>query len=135
MTRYLQKRRADIRSIAVEPAESPVISGGSAGKHGIQGIGAGFIPQNLDASLLRRRRDGRDRRGLPLGPPPGARRRHCSAGISTGANVAVAARLAALPENAGKTIVTFASSSGERYLSTPLYELVGMASLPPALVG
>lgn len=134
VSRYLKKRRADIRSIAVEPAESPVISGGSAGKHGIQGIGAGFIPENLDMSLL----DGvetveteeayRWARRL-------AREEGIPAGISTGANVAAAARLAALPENAGKTIVTFASSSGERYLSTPLYQLIGMSSLPPALVG
>lgn len=56
-------------------------------------------------------------------------------GISTGANVAVAARLAARRAYAGKTIVTFARSAGERYLSTPLYELVGMPDLPPALVG
>jgi cysteine synthase A len=134
VTRYLRKRRPSVRAIAVEPAESPVISGGKPGKHGIQGIGAGFIPKNLDVSLL----DGvetvdteeayRWARRL-------AREEGLLGGISTGANVAVAARLAALPENAGKTIVTFASSSGERYLSTPLYELVGMTNLPPALVG
>jgi cysteine synthase A len=134
VTRYLRKHKPDVRAIAVEPAESPVISGGAPGKHGIQGIGAGFIPKNLDASLL----DGvetvtteeayRWARRL-------AREEGLLGGISTGANVAVAARLAARPEYAGKTIVTFASSSGERYLSTPLYELVGMPDLPPALVG
>jgi cysteine synthase A len=134
VTRYLRKHKSGIRAIAVEPAESPVISGGVPGKHGIQGIGAGFIPKNLDASLL----DGvetvsteeayRWARRL-------AREEGLLGGISTGANVAVAARLAARPEYAGKTIVTFASSSGERYLSTPLYELVGMPDLPPALVG
>ena len=134
VTRYLRKRRPQVQAIAVEPTESPVISGGSAGKHGIQGIGAGFIPKNLDSSLL----DGvetvdteeayRWARRL-------AREEGLLGGISTGANVAVAARLAARPENAGKTIVTFAASSGERYLSTPLYELVGMTNLPPALVG
>ena len=123
-----------IQSIAVEPAESPVIAGGVAGKHGIQGIGAGFIPKNLDLSLL----DGVEAvdtdeayqwaRRL-------AREEGVLAGISTGANVAVAARLAALPRNAGKTIVTFASSSGERYLSTPLYQLLGMEKLSPGLVG
>jgi cysteine synthase len=134
VTRYLRKRKAEIRSIAVEPAESPVISGGRPGKHGIQGIGAGFIPANLDTTLL----DGVEKveteeayhwaRRL-------AREEGLLGGISTGANVAAAARLAAKPEYSGKTIVTFAASSGERYLSTPLYELVGMTNLPPALVG
>jgi cysteine synthase A len=132
--RYLKQRRADIKVVAVEPSESPVISGGSPGKHGIQGIGAGFIPNNLDRSILDdvetvdTEEAYRWARRL-------AREEGVLAGISTGANVAVAARLAARPENAGKTIVTFANSSGERYLSTPLYQLIGMPSLPPALVG
>jgi cysteine synthase A len=134
VTRYLRKRRPSVRSIAVEPAESPVISGGSPGKHGIQGIGAGFIPNNLDASLLDAVETVTTEEAYHWARRL-AREEGLLGGISTGANVAVAARLAAKPEYAGKTIVTFASSSGERYLSTPLYELVGMASLPPALVG
>jgi cysteine synthase A len=132
--RYLKQRRASIKAFAVEPAESPVISGGKPGKHGIQGIGAGFIPANLDVSIL----DGIETVATEEAYEWSrrlAREEGLLGGISTGANVAAAARLAAQPENAGKTIVTFASSSGERYLSTPLYQLVGMSSLPPALVG
>jgi cysteine synthase A len=134
VTQYLRGRKPEIQSFAVEPVESPVLSGGRPGRHGIQGLGAGFVPKNLDARLL----DGvetveteeayRWARRL-------AREEGLLGGISTGANVAVAARLAARREYAGKTIVTFAASSGERYLSTPLYELVGMTPLPPALVG
>jgi cysteine synthase A len=134
VARYLKKRRPSVQAIAVEPAESPVISGGSPGKHGIQGIGSGFIPQNLDLSVL----DGVetvDTQEAYEWARRLAREEGVLGGISTGANVAVAARLAARPENVDKTIVTFASSSGERYLSTPLYELVGMTHLPPALVG
>ena len=134
VTRYLQKRRGDIRAIAVEPTESPVISGGAPGKHGIQGIGAGFIPQNLDTTILSGVEQVETEEAYRWARRL-AREEGLLVGISTGANVAAAARLAALPENAGKTIVTFASSSGERYLSTPLYELVGMANLPAALVG
>jgi len=132
VTEYLRQRKPSVRAIAVEPAESPVISGGAPGKHGIQGIGAGFIPSNLNTSLL----DGVEEveteeafywaRRL-------TREEGVLGGISSGANVAAAARVAARPENAGKTIVTFASSAGERYLSTSLYELVGLPELPRAL--
>ena len=125
VTRYLRLRNPDLESIAVEPEESPVISGGRAGSHRIQGIGAGFVPANLDCSLLS---------GVETVSADEAfhwarrlaREEGILAGISSGANVAVAARLAALPENRGKTIVTFACSAGERYLSTPLYELMGL---------
>lgn len=134
VTRYLRKRRPNVRAIAVEPAESPVISGGAPGKHGIQGIGAGFVPKNLDVSLLDAV-ETVDTQEAYRWARRLAREEGLLGGISTGANVAVAARLAARPEYAGKTIVTFASSSGERYLSTPLYQLVGMPELPPALVG
>jgi cysteine synthase A len=133
VTRYLRRKNPQIKAIAVEPEESPVISGGKAGPHRIQGIGAGFVPPNLDVGLL----DGIETissdeafdwaRRL-------ARQEGLLGGISSGANVAVAARLAARPENHGKTIVTFACSSGERYLSTPLYELIGMPPLSKSLV-
>ena len=134
VTSYLRERNRSLKSYAVEPTESPVISGGKAGKHGIQGIGPGFIPVNLEVSLLNgvetvstdEAYQWARRLAVEEGIP---------AGISTGANVAAAARIAARPENAGRKIVTFASSSAERYLSTPLYQLVGMSSLPPALVG
>ncbi|MCL2005305.1 MAG: cysteine synthase A [Planctomycetaceae bacterium] len=121
VTRHLRSQNKAIKAYAVEPADSPVISTGKAGPHKIQGIGAGFVPKNLDTGLL----DGVETvttedaftwaRRL-------AKEEGILAGISSGANVAVAARLAALPENKGKTIVTVAASSGERYLSTPLFQ-------------
>jgi cysteine synthase A len=121
VTRYIRGKNRAFRAIAVEPADSPVISGGKPGPHKIQGIGAGFVPKNLDTSLLS---------GVETVSNDDAflwARRLAShegilAGISTGANLAAAARLAARPENRGKVIVTIAPSFGERYLSTPLYQ-------------
>ena len=120
VTRYIRAKNPKFQAIAVEPVDSPVISGGSPGPHKIQGIGAGFIPKNLDTTLLS---------GVETVSNDEAfswARRLASeegilGGISTGANVAVAARLAARPENRGKVIVTIAASFGERYLSTPLF--------------
>ncbi len=126
-SRYLRRKNPNLRVVAVEPEESPVISGGQRGKHAIQGIGAGFIPRNLDTSLLDAIETVSSEEASEW-----ARRLACEegllGGISSGANVAVAARLAARAENRGKHIVTFACSSGERYLSTPLYQLIGMPS-------
>lgn len=121
VTRFLRQHKPDVQAIAVEPEASPVISGGRPAPHKIQGIGAGFVPRNLDRSLLN---------GIELVGNEAsydmARRLAAEegifAGISSGANVTVATRLAALPANKGKTIVTFACSFGERYLSTPLFE-------------
>ena len=121
VTRYIRARKKDFQAIAVEPAASPVISGGKPAPHKIQGIGAGFIPRNLDTSLLN---------GVELVTNEDAyewarrlaREEGIFGGISSGANVCAAARLAAKPENRGKVIVTFAPSFGERYLSTPLFE-------------
>lgn len=124
VTRYLRRKKPDLVAVAVEPAESPVISGGEPGPHRIQGIGAGFVPANLDRSLLdaveRVSSDEAFHWARRL-----AREEGLLVGISTGANVAVAARLAARPEKRHRTIVTFACSSGERYLTTPLYDLIG----------
>lgn len=130
VTRFLRKRKPSIRAVAVEPAESPVISGGKPGPHAIQGIGAGFVPRNLDTSLLSEVEQVTFDEACAWARRL-AREEGILAGISSGANVAVAARLAARPENAGKTIVTVAASSGERYLSTPLYQLIGMQPLIP----
>jgi cysteine synthase len=131
-TRYLRRKNPRLQSIAVEPAESPVISGGLPGGHRIQGIGAGFIPANLDTPLLDSveavSSDEAFRWARRLAKEEGL-----FGGISTGANVAVAARLAADRRNRGKVVVTFAPSSGERYLSTPLFELVGLPELPREL--
>lgn len=132
VTRYLRTKNPRVQAVAVEPAESPVISGGLPGSHRIQGIGAGFVPANLDTSLLDSvetvSSDEAFRWTRRL-----AREEGLFGGISSGANVAVAARLAAEPRNRGKVIVTFANSSGERYLSTPLFELVGLPELPRSL--
>jgi cysteine synthase A len=120
-TRYLRSKKRDLLAIAVEPADSPVISGGKPGPHKIQGIGAGFIPKNLDTSLLSGVETVANEEAFTW-----ARRlvkeEGILGGISTGANVAAAIRLAGRPENRGKVIVTIAPSCGERYLSTALFE-------------
>jgi len=121
VTRYIRRFKSDFQAVAVEPTASPVISGGRPAPHKIQGIGAGFIPANLDTSLLN---------GVELVSNDDAytwarklaEQEGIFAGISSGANVCAAARLAALPENRDKTIVTVAASFGERYLSTPMFE-------------
>ena len=119
--RYLKESIADFRVSAVEPADSPVLSGGAPGAHAIQGIGAGFVPAILDRSLI-------DEVLLAdAGEAMATARRLMAvdgvcAGISTGANVAAALAVAERPEMAGRNIVTFACDTGERYLSTPLFE-------------
>jgi cysteine synthase A len=119
--RALRARNPSVEIVAVEPAESPVISGGSPGAHAIQGIGAGFVPPVLDRSILNGvetvSADEAARTARRL-----AREEGILGGISAGANAAVALRLAALESNRGKTIVTVICDTGERYLSTWLYE-------------
>lgn len=120
VTRYVRQHNPDFQAIAVEPEASPVISGGRPAPHKIQGIGAGFIPKNLDTSLLN---------GVELVSNEDAfewarrlaREEGIFGGISSGANACAAARVAARPENKGKTIVTIMCSFGERYLSTPMF--------------
>lgn len=125
VSRFLKSLNRDVRSIAVEPAESAVLSGGPAGQHGIQGIGAGFVPKNFDRSVVDAVQTVTTAEAMDWARRL-AREEGLLVGVSSGANVAVAHRLAVRPENAGKTIVTFACSTGERYLSTPLYQLIGM---------
>lgn len=119
--RYLKQQNPDIKIVAVEPDTSAVLSGQPPGPHPIQGIGAGFIPRNLDVDLLdeviRMRGDLSFSTSRRLALEEGI-----LAGISSGGNVAAALELAARPENKGKTIVTVICSSGERYLSTPLFK-------------
>ena len=122
--RFLRSRKSDVELIAVEPADSAVISGGKPGPHKIQGIGAGFIPKNLDRSLLSGVETVSNDEAFAWARRL-AREEGILAGITSGANVAVAARLAERPENRGKVIVTVAASSGERYLSTPLFQTNG----------
>ncbi len=124
VTRYIRSKNRAFRAIAVEPADSPVISGGKPGPHKIQGIGAGFIPRNLDTSLLNGVETVSNDEAFVWARRLAARE-GILGGISTGANLAVVARLAAKPENRGKVMVTIAPSFGERYLSTPLYQPSG----------
>lgn len=119
-TRYLKQQKA-IESVAVEPAASPVLSGGKPGPHKIQGIGAGFIPEVLDRSVLDRIEQVGDLEALEMGRRM-AREEGIICGISSGAAVVAALRLATRDEYAGKLIVVVLPDSGERYLSTALFE-------------
>ncbi|MAT69774.1 MAG: cysteine synthase A [Planctomycetaceae bacterium] len=120
-TRYLKSKNPDFKAIAVEPTDSPVISGGSPGPHKIQGIGAGFIPKNLDTSLVDEVVTVSNEEAFQWARRL-AKEEGIMAGISSGANMCAAAKVAARPENKGKKIVTIMCSLGERYLSTPLFE-------------
>lgn len=119
--KYLKEWNPHVRVVAVEPADSPVLSGGKPGPHKIQGIGAGFIPRNYDATEV-------DRVMTATTEEAFAAARELSqtegvlVGISSGAALAVAAKLAEEPENHGKTIVVILPDTGERYLSTALFE-------------
>ncbi|MBP7864847.1 MAG: cysteine synthase A [Acidobacteria bacterium] len=117
----LKARRPGFRVVAVEPADSPVLSGGPPGPHKIQGIGAGFVPAVLDTGLideiLRARHEDAGAVARRL-----AREEGLLVGISAGANVWAALEVASRPENRGKRIVTLACDTGERYLSTWLFE-------------
>jgi cysteine synthase len=121
VTRHIRKHNADFQAIAVEPVDSPVISGGKPGPHKIQGIGAGFIPKNLDTSLLNGVETVSNDEAFTWARRA-AREEGLLVGISSGANIAATVRVAGRPENRGKVIVTVAASFGERYLSTALFE-------------
>jgi cysteine synthase len=120
VTRFLKAKNPQFKAIAVEPSASPVISGGKPGRHKIQGIGAGFIPANLDQHLIDEVVTVEDDIAIQW-----ARRlaleEGIMAGISSGANAWAAAQIAQRPEFRGKRIVTIMCSLGERYLSTPLF--------------
>jgi cysteine synthase A len=120
-TRYIRPKKPEFRAIAVEPVDSPVISGGKPGPHKIQGIGAGFIPKNLDTSLLNGVETVTNDEAFTWSRRL-AKEEGILAGISSGGNVAAAIRVATRPENRNKVIVTIIPSFGERYLSTPLFE-------------
>ena len=121
IARALKDRKPGLVAVAVEPEDSPVLSGGKPGPHGIQGIGAGFVPGNADTALYDE-----------IVPLPTAealdmarrlmREEGIICGISAGANVAAAVRVASRPENTGKLVVAVAPDTGERYLSTPLFQ-------------
>ena len=120
-SRYIKGKKSDFKSIAVEPVDSPVIGGGKPGPHKIQGIGAGFIPKNLDTSLVDEVVTVTNEEAFEWARNM-SKVEGISAGISSGANLCAAANVASRPEFKGKRIVTIAASPGERYLSTLLFE-------------
>ena len=117
----LKARKPSVQMIAVEPSASPVLSGGEPGPHKIQGIGAGFIPAVVDRSVIDGVEQVTNEEAFDMARRV-ARVEGIPVGISSGAAVTAAFRLAALPENAGKTIVVIVPSFAERYLSTALFE-------------
>jgi cysteine synthase A len=124
VSEVIKKRKKDFKAIAVEPRRSPVLSGGSRGPHGIQGIGAGFVPAVLNTAVL-------DEIVLVEDADAGATARRLAreegllVGISSGAAAWAALEVAKRPENKGKLIVAILPDSGERYLSTWLFEEAG----------
>ena len=119
--RYLKEKNPNVKLVAVEPAGSPLLSGGKAGPHGLMGIGANFIPKNMDVSLIDEIICVREEDAYAAGRDMVA----CEGvlvGITAGAALWAATQLALRPENAGKTIVALLPDGGERYLSTPLYQ-------------
>lgn len=128
VSRYLKNEKGlPIQTIAVEPTTSPVLSGGDPGKHPIQGIGAGFIPDNCDTSIIDEVVQVTGEEAMEMAPRV-AREEGIICGISCGAAMAAALKVAARPENAGKNIVVILPDSGERYLSTPMFEYARDAS-------
>jgi cysteine synthase A len=118
--RVLRERSPDTLIVAVEPAASPVLSGGAPGPHKIQGIGAGFVPEVLDRSVIDETIGVSDEDALETARLA-ARREGILAGISAGANIRAALEVAARPELAGRRVVTIVCDSGERYMSLPFF--------------
>ena len=118
--KYLKEQNPDVKVVGVEPADSPLLTQGTAGPHGIQGIGANFVPSILDTGIIDEimtvTTEAAYTTGRRMGTEEGV-----LAGISGGAALWAALELAKRPENAGKTIVALLPDSGERYLSTPMY--------------
>jgi cysteine synthase len=118
--RMLKERSPESLVVAVEPATSPVLSGGAPGPHKIQGIGAGFVPEVLDRSVIDEVVSVSDEEALETARLAGSRE-GVLAGISAGANIRAALEVAARPEMAGRRVVTVVCDSGERYMSLPFF--------------
>ena len=118
--RYLKAQNPAVQVVAVEPAGSPVLGGGKAGPHGLQGIGAGFVPAVLDTTVYDEVLPVTEADAYAAGRLLG-RKEGVLAGISSGAALWAALQLAKRPQNAGKTIVVLLPDTGDRYLSTPLF--------------
>lgn len=117
---YLKSQNPNVKVVAVEPATSPVLSGGKAGPHKIQGIGAGFVPDTLNTDIYDEILPVQNEDAFATGRAL-ARSEGVLVGISSGTAVFAAAQLAKRPENAGKVIVALLPDTGERYLSTPMF--------------
>lgn len=119
--RYLKEQNPDIQIVAVEPAASPLLSGGTAASHGLQGIGANFIPDNLDRSICNTVIPVTEEEAYTAARMLG-KKEGILVGISSGAALHAALALEKQPENQGKTIAVLLPDTGDRYLSTPLFE-------------
>ncbi len=119
--KYLKEKKADVKVVAVEPYSSPVISEGRAGKHGIQGIGAGFIPETLDISVIDEVITVKDEDAFNLGKTVSGAEGFL-VGISSGAALWAATEVAKREESKGKNIVVILPDSGDRYLSTTMFD-------------
>ena len=118
--RYLKEKNPAVQVVAVEPAGSPVLSGGQPGAHGLQGIGAGFVPGVLDTAVYDEVIPVTEQQAYETGRLL-ARQEGVLCGITSGAALYAALQVARRPENAGKTVVALLPDTGERYLSTPLF--------------
>ena len=119
--KYLKEQKPSVMVVGVEPVGSPVLSGGKAGPHGLQGIGAGFVPTVLDADVLDEVVTVSEQQAYAVGREL-AKTEGVLAGISSGAALFAAVEVAKRAENAGKTVVVLLPDTGDRYLSTPLFE-------------